>query len=206
MQSRRFPVEEFQQLPLQAHRLMAGVPLQDVTVIELPGGGDGRTIAELRALQEGGARGGLLSRLLFGLRSLLGRLFGWDSPRHDEPTLSYRQRVPADLVARSRQAPGAPAGAFHYLYELDDEALLEIRNGTVHAFLCTVLRPHGPGYRLYWAVYVQPVSWATPFYMALIEPFRRYIVYPSLFRSLARAWRRAYATGARSIDEARDRA
>jgi hypothetical protein len=41
-------------------------------------------------------------------------------------------------------------------------------------------------------VYVLPLSWLTPFYMALIEPFRRYIVYPSLFRSLVRAWRKAY--------------
>jgi hypothetical protein len=84
-------------------------------------------------------------------------------------------------------------GAFRFLYELDDEALLEIRNATVHAFLCTALRPSDTGYRLFWAVYVRPVSWLTPLYMALIEPFRRFIVYPSLFRSVARAWHELYA-------------
>jgi hypothetical protein len=41
----------------------------------------------------------------------------------------------------------------------------------VHAFLASVLTETLDGYRLYWAVYVHPVSRLTPLYMALIEPF-----------------------------------
>jgi hypothetical protein len=193
VRARRLPPSEFQRLPLEVHRLLADVPLRDVTVIDLPGGGDGRTIADVRGLEEGRPSGGLLTRALFALRKLLGRVFGWDAPRHDDPSLSFRGRLPPELIQRSRQAPGANAGPFRFLYELDDEAVLEIRNATVHAFLCMALRPSATGYRLLWAVYVLPVSRLTSFYMAIIEPFRRYVVYPSLFRSLARAWQKTYA-------------
>jgi hypothetical protein len=45
---------------------------------------------------------------------------------------------------------------------------------------------------LYWAVYVKPVSWLTPVYMAVIEPFRRFVVYPAILRQIRRAWVAAY--------------
>jgi hypothetical protein len=44
-------------------------------------------------------------------------------------------------------------------------------------------------------VYVEPTSWLTPVYMALIEPFRRFVVYPSLLGGVTRAWAERYATG-----------
>ena len=37
-------------------------------------------------------------------------------------------------------------------------------------------------------VYVKPVGWLTPLYMALIDPFRRWIVYPALIRRTQAAW------------------
>jgi len=194
VRAHRLPPADFQSLPLEVHGLLADVPLRDVTAIDLPGGGGGRTIADVRGLEERRPLGGPVTRALFGLRKLLGGAFGWDAPRHDDPSLSFGQRLPPELIERSRQAPGSGAGPFRILYELDDEALLEIRNATVHAFLCTALRPTAAGYRLFWAVYVLPVSRLTPLYMAIIEPFRRYIVYPSLFRSIARAWQETYAT------------
>jgi hypothetical protein len=193
--ARRLPLTEFQSLPLEVHRLLVNVPLRDVTAIDLAGGGDGRTIADVRGLEKRRRFGGPITRALFGLRRLLGGTFGWDAARHDDPSLSFRGRLSPELIRRSREAPGSDAGPFRFLYELDDEALLEIRNATVHALLCTVLRPTTVGYRLFWAVYVLPVSRLTPLYMAIIEPFRRYIVYPSLFRSIARAWQETYATG-----------
>jgi hypothetical protein len=78
------------------------------------------------------------------------------------------------------------------LYVLDRESLMEIRNATVHAFLSSVLVETPSGYRLYWAVYVKPVSRLTPLYMALIEPFRRFIVYPAIFRRIRRGWEERY--------------
>jgi len=95
-------------------------------------------------------------------------------------------------VARSKIVPGTPEGMFITVYQLDREALAEVRNATVHAFLCSVLQPRGDGYRLYWAVYVKPVSWLTPVYMAVIEPFRRFVVYPAILGQIRRAWIAAY--------------
>ena len=77
------------------------------------------------------------------------------------------------------------------------ETLAEVRNATVHAFLASVLTETPGGYRLYWAVSVHPVSRLTPLSMALIEPFRRCIVYPAIFRRIRRAWEERYT---RSLD------
>jgi hypothetical protein len=63
----------------------------------------------------------------------------------------------------------------------------------VHGFMALALVPRPEGYTLYMAIYVSPVSRLTPFYMALIEPFRRFMVYPALGRDAQRSWLRAYA-------------
>ncbi|TMG01470.1 MAG: DUF2867 domain-containing protein, partial [Chloroflexi bacterium] len=49
------------------------------------------------------------------------------------------------------------------------------------------------GYTLYLAIYVKPVSRLTTLYMALIDPFRRLIVYPALGRQIQQRWSRTYA-------------
>jgi hypothetical protein len=177
-------------LPLEAHALLADVPLRDITAIDLPGGGTGRTLADVRALipLDGLMRANRAARALFGLRLWLGRLFGWDHPAHDGAGTSYLPRVDAGLRDRSLIPPGTMAGGFRTLYLLDHESVAEIRNATVHAFLCAALRPHPDGYRLYWAIHVQPTRWWTGLYMALIEPFRRFVVYPAIFRRIRREW------------------
>jgi hypothetical protein len=181
---------EFRSLPLEAHALLHDVPLHDVTVIELPGGGAGRTLADVRALIPAGGLPAAtpVTRALFALRWWLGRLFGWDRARHDDPAASYGPRVSEELRARSTVAPGTSEGGFRLLYLLGRESLSEIRNGTVHAFLCAALREQTSGYRLYFGIYVKPVSRFTSVYMALIEPFRRFVVYPAMFSKLHRAW------------------
>ena len=93
----------------------------------------------------------------------------------------------------SRRPEGVSDGEFCSLYEFEREALSEVRNATVHAFLCTALIARGQGYRLYFAVYVRPVSWLTRPYMAAIEPFRRFIVYPAMMRRIRAEWNRRYA-------------
>jgi hypothetical protein len=168
--------------------------LRDVSAIDLPGGGDGRTIADVRALASDRPRGpvGALAAALFALRKWLGRRFGWDDSRHDRPEASYLARVPVELRARSVVPPGSADGPFRTLYALERETLSEIRNATVHAFLVAALVPRPAGYRLYWGIYLKPTSrWTAP-YMGIIEPFRRFIVYPALFRQIARGWRARY--------------
>ncbi len=105
------------------------------------------------------------------------------------PRLSERDRRDSEIV------PGTPVGSFLLLYQFSGEALAETRNATVHGFLCTALAPTASGYRLYWGVYVIPVSWLTRPYLMAIAPFRR-ILYPAMLRRIRRAWITAYATTA----------
>ena len=190
----RVPREQFRSLSLEVHGLLSDVPLHDVTVVDLPGGGAGRTLADVRALlaREHVRAVNPLVRGLFALRALLGRLFGWDADMYMHQETSSLHRLSSDITRRSALPPGTLDGPFRVLYVLERESLVEVRNATVHAFLASVLTETPGGYRLYWAVYVQPVSRLTPLYMALIEPFRRRIVYPAIFRRVRRAWEERY--------------
>lgn len=186
----RIDVAEWNALDLEVHELLRDVPLHDVSVVDLPGGGEGRSLEDLRALLEFGAAssGSAPVRALFALRSALGRLFGWDRERRPQEKNSYRDRLSDELRARSIRPPGTTDGPFELLYQLEREMLSEARNATVHAFSCMVLREVKGGYRFYWGIYVEPVSRFTPVYMALIDPFRRFIVYPSILKRLRNAW------------------
>jgi len=183
------PEAEYRALALRVHDLLTDVPLYDVACVDLPGGGSGRTIADLRALEAATAPS-RLAVALFALRFAIGRAFGWDRRqlRHEEsllPRLSDRDR------GRSEITPGTRQGAFVVVYRFPSEALSEIRNATVHGYLCTALAPIATGYRLYLGIYVRPVSWLTRPYLIAIEPFRR-ILYPAMLRRIRRAWIAAY--------------
>jgi hypothetical protein len=69
------------------------------------------------------------------------------------------------------------------IYQEPDEILSQIRNRTVIAFLHVSLVERHP--RL--AVYVRPNGVFGRCYMALIEPFRQWVVYPALLAAGARA-------------------
>ncbi len=192
----RVPIAEFRALDLEVHAFLADVPLRDVSAIDLPGGGDGRSLADVRALRsgDGALTASVPVRILFSLRLFLGRLFGWDRAVHAHEEHSYVQRLSDDQRVRSLAEPGTPDGPFRLLYQFPLEALGETRNATVHAFSCMVLCRTASGYRLYWAIYVKNVSRFTPVYMALIEPFRRFVVYPAILRRLRTSWVAAYSS------------
>jgi Protein of unknown function (DUF2867) len=185
----------FRKLDLEAHTFLADVPLEDVSAVDLAGGGEGRGVADLRSLLASLdlRAAGRATRFLFALRTLLGRVFDWDRDV-ELPAESYIHRLTPAQRARSSVVPGTPERGFRVVYVFENEALSEIINATVHAFLCSALVSSASGYRLYWAVYVKPVSRWTSLYMAAIEPFRRFIVYPSILRRIERAWAAKYGT------------
>lgn len=191
----RLPPGEFLRLPLRVHTFLDDVPLRDVSAIDLPGGGEGRSVGDVRAfIPFGSASAGSATRLLFRIRWAVGRVFDWDDDRHANSD-SFVSRLTANDLRASRLKAGTSDGEFCSLYEFDRESLAEVRNRTVHAFLCTALVRTSSGYRLYFAVYVRPVSWLTAPYMAAIEPFRRFVVYPAMMRRVRRAWEEEYGTG-----------
>src|SRR5262245_56111937 len=157
--------EEFKQKPLRVHTFLADVPLHDLWVIHLPGGGAGRTLADFQRLLAFGdlERANPIVAGLFKLRWTLGRLFGWDDEKHGLPSASYIHRLTADDRQRSLVEPGSDDGPFRVLYRFENEALGEIINATVHAFALTAMEQTADGYTLYLGVYVKKVSLLTPF-------------------------------------------
>ena len=95
-------------MKLRAHELLHDVPLYDVSVVDLPGGGTGRTVADVRALDSAAVPSRIAS-VLYGLRYFLGHIFGWDRRRMQLeesllPRLSDRDRRDSEVI------PGTPDG------------------------------------------------------------------------------------------------
>ena len=188
----RVTPEEYERIDLRAHSLLADVPLHDVWMVELAGGGPGRTMVDLRGLLslENLTAANPAVRFLFGLRAWLGPVFGWDREPLQASRESFLQRLSAADRESSLVAPGTPEGSFRVLLVSPREAISEIQNSTVHAFSVFALAEHSSGYRLYWGIYVRPVGRITSWYMRLIDPFRRVIIYPAVLRYIRAAWAR----------------
>lgn len=186
----RIDPQEYRRLELRAHALLADVPLHDVWAIDLPGGGEGRCVDDLRGLLSSGRlrSGNPAVRALFWLRARLGDLFGWDREPRQPPASRIVERLEPAIREASSVEPGTPQGAFRVVYVLPREALSEIRNATVHAFSLFALIEQPGGHRFYWAIYVEPVGRITRWYMRLIDPFRRLVVYPAMLRQIRAAW------------------
>ena len=192
----RISPAEFSALPLRANTLLADVPLHDVWAIDLPGLREGVTLKEVlrradrdvftpRDVKMRGLPAA--SRALFRLRLLLGRLFGLESEPNNVQAASFARRLTVDDRERSSIVAGTRAGNFRVVYRFENEQLLEVHNRTVHAAALSALAKTTDGYRYYFAVYVVSVGWITPLYMALIDPFRRWIIYPALLKNISAA-------------------
>ena len=79
--------------------------------------------------------------------------------------------------------------AFAPVYRGDDEAISELSNDTVHALMQVCWIEEGDHHRGRMAVYVKPRGRLGRLYMALIAPFRHWVVYPALMRRLGSLWR-----------------
>ena len=137
-------------------------------------------------------------RALFRLRAQLGRWFRWNDGEWDGKTVklpipgctetTLRDRLPEDLKNRLPD-PRERAKKFLLLYSTDNEWAAELSNSTVHAIEHLVWIDQGGGrYRGQLGVYVKPRGWFGSFYLALIGPFRRAIVYPVAIARIESVW------------------
>ncbi len=149
-------------------------------------------MADLRAIVslENLARINVVVRFLFSLRGWLGRVFGWDAERPRPAGSSFLSRLSEADRRASLVEPGTPEGPFQVLYVSRQEAISEIQNATVHAFSVFALFEQPGGHRFYWAIHVRPVGRITSWYMRLIDPFRRFLIYPAVLRHIRTAWER----------------
>jgi hypothetical protein len=189
--------QQFKRLPLRVHTFLAGVPLHDVWVTDLPRPHAGITLDEFLRVAGGHLfTPSAVVRTLLNIRFFLGGLFGWDRTTSKATTTeTFADRLtPADR-ARSLAPAGLKDGHFRVVYRFENEYLMELINRTAHAAALSSLVETTSSYRFYFAVYVRSVSRLTPLYMALIDPFRKLVVYPSLLRSVCARWKETVGAG-----------
>jgi uncharacterized protein DUF2867 len=190
----RLPNSEHESHPWRIAEVAPDFRLEDAWALPAWGGAeDFATLLEvMSALDPASGRSGG-ARLLFRLRLLLGRLFGWDDdaaglsiPGERESSLSAR--LPEDLRGTATEIAPRSLG-FTPLFRTDREWAAEISNKTVHGVLQLAWVEQGSGvYQGRLGVYVKPRGGLGAAYMALITPFRHLIVYPALMRQIAEAW------------------
>ncbi len=179
--------------------------LEDVWALPVQGGaGDFRSLLEVMTSGDLISSASAPTRLLWRARDRLGSWFGLgrtsapigndcDGPAGHLPIpgtseTSLTDRLPDDLrhTAADLRFDSVP---FVPLYRTDVEFAAELSNRTVHAVMHLAWVDQGDGrYQGQMAVYVKPRGPLGEGYMALIKPFRYWVVYPALLRQVERAW------------------
>jgi hypothetical protein len=204
--------QEFERLPLRVHDFLAGVPLHDVWAVDLPRTRSGITLDDFLRTESARSqvgcdcceddrsrKGSLLTgspvvRALLKIRFFVGRLLGWDREPSATAWESFTTRLTTADRSKSRALAGTCDGHFRVVYRFENEQLLEVVNRTAHAAALSALVETADGYRFYFGVYVRNVGRFTPVYMALIDPFRKLVVYPLLLRSVRAKWNQTFGT------------
>jgi len=180
---------EFAELPLRVHSFLAGVPLHDAWVVDLPRTRSGITLDEfLRAPKARRRTVSPLARALLSVRLFFGGVFGWDREPAAFARETFATRLTASDLSMSLVPAGTHDGIFRVVYRFENEQLLELMNSTVHGAMLSALFETSTAYRFYLGVYVRKASRLTSIYIALIDPFRKLVVYPSLLRSVYENW------------------
>jgi hypothetical protein len=196
--------------PLLIHRLASDFDLLDVwrlpATAEHEQGGIERLVRCFLILRSGTSRGGGGAGFLMAVRAILLRMFGRQDD--DQVTLpipgcsetSLRDRMSTEERARfdlpSSNANATERSPFSPVFGTPTERAYELSNATVHAILhlSWVLEPGTHAHQGYLSVYAKPRGTFGRAYLALISPFRHWLVYPAMMKSIARAWQRQQKT------------
>jgi hypothetical protein len=196
----RIPNAAHESRPWRIREIAPDFRLEDVWA--LPAYGDAEdfeTLVQRTLASDPTDTESLPTRVLWGLRDLLGRLFGLGRisvpdeapgrlPIPGTSETSLAGRLPGDLrdTAADLEFAWLP---FEPLYRTEDEFAAEISNQTVHGVMHLAWVEQADGrYQGQMAVYVKPRGPLGAGYMALIRPFRYCIVYPALMRRIEREW------------------
>lgn len=170
--------------------------LEDVWRLPAQGGlGDFPTLLDIVASLDPVNSDSRATRALFALRFRIGALFGWEDAPASEPAAkvspetSLSARVPTGLRDTVTAPIGVGSTTFVPLYRTDEEWAAEISNSTVHAVMQLAwVRDREGVYHGQMGVYVKPRGRFGAAYMAVIAPFRHFVVYPALMRQIGHAW------------------
>lgn len=208
----RIPNAEHKSRPWRIHAIVPDFTLEDVWALPAVGcAEDFQTVLELMTSSDPANLESRAARFLWNLRDRLGEWFdlgristragvggGFTIPGTAENSLA--ERLPDDLRGSATEFDWSTL-PFVSLYRTADEYAAEISNRTVHGVMHLNWTDRGEGcYRAQMAVYVKPRGLFGKGYMALIKPFRYWIVYPALMRTIERMWTRRGPKGMSSRD------
>ena len=183
--------------PWRIKEILGDFKLQDAWALPTPGGPDDfPKFLEQMTASDPSKFSSTPTRVLFAIRWKIGELLGWDDrgrPRRQgaEPPRPPPRRPPGRTAAAEGEFDALP---FESIYLTDDEWAGEIANRTVHGVmhLGWVADPEMEGgYRGEMAVYVKSNGMFGSLYMAAIDPFRHYVVYPPMLKEMGRRWKRS---------------
>jgi hypothetical protein len=200
----RLPSAAHESRPWRIREIAPDFTLEDVWALPAHGGPeDFQALLELMASSDPANAESLPTRALWRLRDRLGSWF--DLGRISAPVngrrdaagklpipgtneTSLADRLPDDL---RNTVADLDFGSLPFvpLYRTDIEFAAEVSNRTVHGVMHLAWVDRGAGrYQGQMAVYVKPRGRLGEGYMALIKPFRYWIVYPALMRQTERTW------------------
>ncbi|MDX6589798.1 MAG: hypothetical protein QOI84_1072 [Solirubrobacterales bacterium] len=203
----RLPNAAHESRPWRIREIAPDFTVEDVWALPVHGGAeDFPKLLELIASSDPANAESLPTRFLWRLRDRLGSWFdlggisarvdgGSDGAANSLPIpgtneTSLSDRLPDDLrdTAADIDFDSLP---FVPLYRTDVEFAAEISNRTMHGVMHLAWVNQGEGrYQGQMAVYVKPRGPLGKGYMALIKPFRHWVVYPALMRQVERTWNR----------------
>jgi hypothetical protein len=200
----RLPNAAHESRPWRIREITPDFILEDVWALPVHGGAeDFQALLELMVASDPAHAESRPTRFLWDLRDRLGRWFSLgristaaksgadgagDKPIPDTGETSLSARLPDDLRGTTAGLEFASL-PFIPLYRTDDEFAAEVSNQTVHGVMHLAWVDQGDGrYQGQMAVYVKPRGLFGKGYMALIKPFRHWIVYPALMRQTERTW------------------
>lgn len=197
----RLPNAAHESRPWRIREITQDFILEDVWALPVQGGAeDFQALLELLIASDPATLESLPTRVLWNLRDRLGALLNLGRvsapadnavgklpiPGTNETSLA--ERLPDDL---RNSAADLSFGYLPFvpLYCTDVEFAAELSNQTVHGAMHLAWVDRGEGrYQAQMAVYVKPRGRVGKGYMALIKPFRYWIVYPALMRQTERMW------------------
>jgi hypothetical protein len=197
----RLPNAAHESRPWRIREIASDFAVEDVWALPVHGdAGDFQALLEQVAASDPANAESLPTRVLWRLRDRLGKGFGLGRvsaagsdaadklPIPGTSETSLTDRLPDDL---RNTATDLDFGSLPFvpLYRTADEFAAEVSNRTVHGVMHLAWVDQGDGrYQGQMAVYVKPRGPFGHGYMALIKPFRHWIVYPALMRQTERAW------------------
>jgi hypothetical protein len=201
----RLPNAAHESRPWRIHEVVPDFTLEDVWALPAHGGAeDFQALLEQMASVDPAEIDFLPARVLWDVRDRLGRWFGLDrisapvgSGRDDAAgglpipgtsETSLTGRLPDDLRDTAGDLDFASL-PFVPLYRTGVEFAAEVSNRTVHGVMHLAWVDQGDGrHQGQMAVYVKPRGRFGQGYMALIRPFRYWVVYPALMKQMEREW------------------